>query len=213
MTSDGVAAGKEFAREGFVDHHGGGSEVVRVGAVFHFAAIGVGKVATGHDRHAERGEIIRADRIHVWLGAIVGFVGTVAFHGHAAVPLVVFENTHAGEADAFDPGKRFEAFGEFAIGKLPALGRVTVQARIDFETNQAGSVEAGSKLAEIVEAAEKETGADEEQKRKRHLHDDERFPQALIAATDDGARFVFEHSPYVGLRGLQRRARAQTRAR
>ena len=45
------------------------------------------EIAARDDRHAHRGEIIRADRIHVRLGMSPGRRRRVAFHGHASCPI------------------------------------------------------------------------------------------------------------------------------
>src|SRR6266566_115154 len=92
--ADGILPREIAARKLLVDHHRRRRPVVRLRPLLDLAVVLGGEVSPRHDGHAEGREIVRTDLVHERLRMVIGSGRIVAFHGHPAVPFVVFENAH-----------------------------------------------------------------------------------------------------------------------
>jgi len=199
-----ISSGEVFFGKFLVDHDGGGHPVPFFGTMFDDVAVVHGEVASRDDGHAEGGEIVGADRVHVGFGVFIRFRGREALGGHAAVPFVVFENAHGSESDGANSRNGAQNVRQLRIENLEAFRSVAIEGRIDLEAHEPFRRKTGAEIAQIGETANKKTGAYKEQKGKRHLRDDEAFSQAMVAAaTDDGTSLILQCSGNVGLGGLK----------
>ena len=112
MAADRILPAKVAPRELLVDHHLRRRPVVRLGTVFDLAVVLQREVAAGDDGYAKGNEVIRADLVHVRLRMVIGPCRIVAFHGHPAVPLVVFEDSHGRESNAAHAWNGVDAVGQ-----------------------------------------------------------------------------------------------------
>src|SRR5215472_1992535 len=118
--------------------------------------------------------------------------GSEALDGHAAVPFVVFENAHGCQTNGTSSRNRAEGVRQLGIENPQAFRSVTVERRVDLEGNEPFRRKAGAEITQVCKAADEKTGANQEQERKSHLHDDKAFSQSMIAAaTHDGTGLVF----------------------
>src|SRR6476660_2914153 len=98
----------------------------------------------------KRGEIIRADLIHVGLGMIAGARRRVTFHGHRAIPLVVLKNPHRREACRLYARQSAYAVGEALVEKLGAVRLVAVERWVQVKSNQTLHRKPRAEIAQII---------------------------------------------------------------
>src|SRR5882762_8864179 len=210
VDADGIPSGEVFFGKLLVDHDRCGRPVPHFRPVFDLVVVVGPEVAARDDGHPEGGKIIRANGVHVGLGVLIGLRRSEALGGHAAVPLVVFENAHGGEADGLNSRNGTERFGELRIENLHALCSVAVERRVDLEGHEPLRGKAGPEIAQVRKTANEKTGSYQEQEGKRHLRDDKGFSQAIVAAAaNDSSGLVLQCSCDVGLGGLKSRYEAE----
>src|SRR5882762_116614 len=210
VEADGISSREVFLRKLLVDHNRCGRPVPHFRPVFDLVVVVGPEVAARDDGHAQSGKIVGADGVHVGLGVLIGLRRSEALGGHAAVPLVVFENAHGGEADGLNSRNGTERFGELRIENLHALCSVAVERRVDLEGHEPLRGKAGAEIAQVRKTANEKTGSYQEQEGKRHLRDDQGFSQAIVAAAaNDSSGLVLQCSCDVGLGGLKSRYEAE----
>ena len=175
---------------------------VRVGRLRRRAFVARLELAANEHRNPHRPEVARADRVAVRVH-LLARLGLIAFDGHRAVPLVALEQTDVRERHRLDAGLRRQPLDErFVQGGNP-LRRVAADRRRDVEGDQALRLDAEIDQPQILERADEEPGADEQQHRDRHLRHDERLAHADAAARHR-ADLILQRGREVRLRRTQR---------
>src|SRR2546427_726210 len=106
----------------------------------------------------------------------------VSFRGYPAVRFVLFENALWRRALRFDPWIRTQVVRHLSEEILGSFGCVAAERRVKFEPHQPVRREARAEGAEVVETAEEQAGANQQQKRERHLCNHESLPQPSVYA-------------------------------
>src|SRR5882724_10112615 len=112
----------------------------------------------------------------------IGLCRSEAFDAHASIPFVVFENAHRSEAHRLNSRKGAEGFRQLGIESFQAFGSVAVERWINVEADQFFGGKARPEIAQVREAANEKTCADQQSKGKSHLGNYEAFSETVMAA-------------------------------
>ena len=201
--ADGTPSRKEFLRELLVDHHRRWRPVILLRPFLDFVVIRQPEVPPRNNRHAQRGKVSRTDQIHVRLRPVLRLARSVPFHRHAAVPLVVFQNPHTRQSYGLHSGNRAQRVRQLLVINFCSLRSVAAQRRIDIESHQPLRGKSWAEIAQVFQAAQKQTRPNQQQQRKRHLRHHQRLPQSRVATADHRAGFILQDAAYIRPRGLQ----------
>ena len=72
------------------------------------------------------------------------------------------------------------------------------------EGQQVAGAEAGIEIFQVAEAADEQTGADQQQQRQRYLRGYQRLAEPHRASAGDGADLILKRPGQIGTGGLQR---------
>ena len=150
--------------------------------------VGVGKVPAGHQLDPECQKEPRAHDVGIDHPAIAGhgaaslalpvIVGVVAaFHVQAEDATVAAEHGDARHARRFHARQPFDPLDRLAIELTSLVARVAQQVDVERRGDEPLDVDAGIDAARGLEAADEQSGDDQEQQRQRDLGDDQHAPQ------------------------------------
>ena len=174
--------GKQLLGEALADDHD------PFGAV----AVVVVEVAAGHDRHAERGEVIRATRTASWrerLRCWPDGVSPSIWNRESALELTAVSPRHrTTDRDLLDAGQPADAFLHLAIEVARLLGRLSKGRDRHVDREDAGAVESRRGRLECEKCAQQHHGTRDEHERCANLGDRERVqPMARPTGNPDAA--------------------------
>src|SRR5205823_3071278 len=198
-----MSSGEILLRKLFVDKDRRGRPVPRLGTVLYLLVVLDREVPPSNDGHAESGKIIRANLVHVGLGMLARLRRCEALDRHATVPFVVFENAHGSQPNRLNAGNRAERVRQLRIEDFHTFRSIAAQRRIDIESHEFLRGKAGAEIAQVRKTANKKPGSYQEQKGERHLRDDQRLSQAMLAAAQDRPGLILERSCDIRLGGLE----------
>src|SRR6185295_3577239 len=103
-------------------------------------------------------------------------------------PATAIEHADNRVAGAFDSRQRSEAVQHFPVEHCSALGVVTVQSRIDRESDHVIRSKSWFDIVQIGQAANEQTRSDQENKREAHLRHHQSLANARMAAAAEDTR-------------------------
>ena len=179
MAADWILAGEEALHERLVHHRYG--EWPWLGTRLDAIVMLVELPAEEH-RHAHRPEEARADGVAHRCRVVL--LRVIALDRHIHSPAVPFQDAdECGRGGGHTGGVLETCLRRFrevvsASRVVPAAGQV------DAERQEMRRTESGVHGKQVVHAPDEQPGADEQQERQRHLHDDERIAKPRLLARD-----------------------------
>src|SRR4029453_14474677 len=109
-----------------------------------------------------------------------------------------------GQTYRFDAGQSCYTLHQLLVQDLPAYLVVTAQTEIQRYHQHFSWIEAGVDRLQSLQAAHAQTGADQHQKRKAPLRDNQQLPRVETAQTRAVARSSFERGDHTCARSAER---------
>ena len=151
------------------------------------------EIAAGDERRLHGGEESGADQIGPDDRILRDF-GDIPVDVDDLVRVTSADRGDIGEARGPDAGNRGETPLQFLIQRQAAVGRNTRVARVDTDQKNLILIEACIERGELGEGLEHESGADQQDQRKRYLRRDQHLSEA-----EPGVRF--HYAARIGLHG------------
>ena len=134
----------------------------------------------------------------------------MAFHFNPAVPLVVRQNPDGSEANLAHAGNSLDLVGEPTVENLGLGCVVSVQAGVQRESHQVLRRKTWSETSKIVEAADEQAGAHQQQQRKCDLRRYQSLAETHLRAGAHDARYlVLQRRGEIRTGALQRRRQSE----
>jgi hypothetical protein len=141
------------------------------------STVGLVKEPAAEKRDLHRLEVIRTHAKPVGVRRLGRIGERLVFDGNARPVDVVGQRQHCRGAHADDARQRLQPHRKLVVKPGDAgMVRIRLPAQIHLHRQDAVRIEAGSDRQQPEEAAHQQPGPDEQNRRERHIHGDERRP-------------------------------------
>ena len=199
MTADGAPGAEEVGGEAPVDNRD-------LGVLLH---VRPREVAPLENRDPHRLEIVRRQRVHERLH-VFAVCRFVSLDGGAIVPFAAAQDRNCRHRRGRHASRSAQSIEQFLVQLCASRIVVAVQLRRDLKGHEVVERDAGVRRLQILQAADEQARAEEQQEAERDLHRHETFAQEQrSAAAGNRSHRVLERRPRIGTAGADRGNQAE----